>query len=203
MRVLIVYCHPGEESTTKHLCGTFIEGLVSSGIDYEVSDLYAMEFRSDMSPAEYRREAYYNDSAEVPADVIAEQEKINRADGIVFIYPVFWTEAPAKLVGWFQRVWTFGFAYGKDRSMKQLERALFIVSMGGDLEDPVRASQADAMRVVMLEDRISDRAKRKDMVFFDKTSRSFVENDDFDNRIIDYTQRAFVLGRRFFDKRRV
>ena len=203
MRVFIVYCHPDEESTTKHLLDTFIEGLVSSGIDYEVSDLYRMDFKSDMPRSEYRREAYYNDSAEVPADVAAEQEKINRADGIAFIYPVFWTEAPSKLVGWFQRVWTYGFAYGKDRTMKQLERALFIVSMGGDLEDPVRASQADAMREVMLGDRINDRAKRRDMVIFDKTSRMFTENDDYDDRVIDYTQKAFVLGRRFFDKRRV
>lgn len=203
MRVLIVYCHPDDDSTTKHLCDTFIEGLVSSGIDYEISDLYSMDFKSDMSLSEYRREAYYNDSADIPADVAAEQEKINRADGIVFIYPVFWTEAPSKLVGWFQRVWTYGFAYGKDRSMKVLERAMFIVSMGGDLDDPVRCTQAEAMRVVMLEDRIADRAKRKDMVFFDKTSHMFIESDDYDDRIIDYTQKAFVLGRRFFDKRRI
>ena len=203
MRVLIVYCHPDGDSTTKHLCDTFIEGLVSAGIDYEVSDLYGSDFRTDMTLSEYRREAFYNDSAEVPEDVIAEQEKINRADGIAFVYPVFWTEAPARLVGWFQRVWTYGFAYGKDRTMKQLERALFIVSMGGDLEDPVRATQAEAMKVVMLEDRINDRAKRKDMVIFDRTARTFIENDDFDDRIIDYTQKAFVLGRRFFDKRRV
>lgn len=203
MRVFIVYCHPDNDSTTRQLRDTFIEGLISSDIEYEISDLYGMDFRSDMTLSEYRREAYYNDSAEVPADVLEEQEKINRADGIVFIYPVFWTEAPSKLVGWFQRVWTYGYAYGKDRTMKQLERALFIVSMGGDLEDPVRSSQADAMRVVMLEDRINDRAKRRDMVFFDRTSRTFIENDDYDNRIIDYTQRAFVLGRRFFSKRRV
>ncbi len=30
-----------------------------------------------------------------------EQEKINNADCLIFIYPVFWSEALAKLVGWF------------------------------------------------------------------------------------------------------
>lgn len=32
---------------------------------------------------------------------LIEQEKIQNSDAIVFIYPIFWTEAPAKLVGWF------------------------------------------------------------------------------------------------------
>ncbi|MBO4908940.1 MAG: NAD(P)H-dependent oxidoreductase [Lachnospiraceae bacterium] len=54
-----------------------------------------------------------------------EQEKIQNSDAIVFIYPVFWTEAPAKLVGWFDRVWTTGFAYRPDPAMKVLEKALF------------------------------------------------------------------------------
>ena len=31
------------------------------------------------------------------------------ADALVLVYPVFWTEAPAKLVGWFDRVWSYDF----------------------------------------------------------------------------------------------
>ena len=37
----------------------------------------------------------------VREDVLREQEKINRADIIVFIYPDFWTASPAMLEGWF------------------------------------------------------------------------------------------------------
>ena len=37
-----------------------------------------------------------------------------------FIYPVFWTEAPAKLVGWFDRVWSYGLAYG-EKTMNMLK----------------------------------------------------------------------------------
>ena len=42
---------------------------------------------------------------------------------------IFWTEAPAKLVGWFDRVWSCGFAYG-DKTMKMLDKAVFINTDG-------------------------------------------------------------------------
>ena len=52
----------------------------------------------------------------------------------MFIYPIFWTEAPAKLVGWFDRIWTTGFAYKPDPTMKVLEKALFIVCAGKSMD---------------------------------------------------------------------
>ena len=131
MRVHVVYCHPSHDSVTHTLFESFIDGLKAGGIEYELSDLYAMDFRTDMSESEYLREGYYDDTQPIPEDITAEHEKIERADGIAFIYPVFWTEAPAKLVGWFQRVWTYGYAYGLQRRMKRLEKALMLVCMGG------------------------------------------------------------------------
>ena len=61
----------------------------------------------------------------VNPDPESEHEKINSSDAIVFIYPVFWTEAPAKLVGWFDRVWSYGFAYG-EKTMKVLDKAVIL-----------------------------------------------------------------------------
>lgn len=79
---------------------------------------------------EYLRETYYRADGIKSKDVLIEQEKIQNSDAIVFIYPVFWTEAPAKLVGWFDRIWTTGFAYNPNPTMKVLEKALFIVCAG-------------------------------------------------------------------------
>jgi NAD(P)H dehydrogenase (quinone) len=115
MKVFIVYCHPSRDSLIRVVRDSFIAGIESAGHDYILSDLYAMNFISAMSEGEYLREAYYRRELPLPEDAKAEQEKINASDAIVFIYPVFWTEAPAKLVGWFDRVWTFGFAYGENR----------------------------------------------------------------------------------------
>lgn len=46
-----------------------------------------------------------------PADVLEQQEKVARADGLVFIAPVFWMGFPAILKGWIERVFNYGFAY--------------------------------------------------------------------------------------------
>ena len=112
MRVFIVYCHPSKDSFTKNMCAAFIKGITDSGNEYIMSDLYEMGFDPVMKEKEYLRDANYRDTPAVADDVRKEQEKINSADAIAFIYPVFWTEAPAMLVGWFDRVWSYGFAYG-------------------------------------------------------------------------------------------
>jgi len=181
MKVLIVYCHPSNNSFTFRLKEEFIRGLVAGGHQYEVSDLYVMNFNETFSENEYFREAFYNDSPSVPEDVLVEQKKINDADMITFIYPVFWTEAPAKLVGWFQRVLTFGFAYGDAPTMKQLDKALFLVCMGGNLNDSIRRDQVKAMETVMLEDRINNRAKEKEMIVFDQMTRQYGNEENHED----------------------
>jgi NAD(P)H dehydrogenase (quinone) len=192
MNVFIVYAHPSEESFTRHIRDAFIGGLESAGHGYVVSDLYKMNFSSDMSADEYRREAFYRREAPLPADVRGEQEKINASGAIVFIYPVFWSEAPAKLVGWFDRVWTYGFAYGDNRSMKQLEKGLVIVSAGNTMEYFERTGILDAMKKVILDDRLFDRVKTKEMIVLDATSR---ELPDRERNWDAHLRRAFEAGR--------
>ncbi len=44
-------------------------------------------------------------------DVVTQQKKVAGAQGLAFIAPVFWIGFPAILKGWFERVFTLGFAY--------------------------------------------------------------------------------------------
>ena len=46
-----------------------------------------------------------------PADVRAHQAKVARAQGLIFVAPVFWMGFPAILKGWLERVFAYGFAY--------------------------------------------------------------------------------------------
>jgi NAD(P)H dehydrogenase (quinone) len=46
-----------------------------------------------------------------PKDVAAQQQMVAWADGLAFIAPVMWIGFPAMLRGWFERVFTLGFAY--------------------------------------------------------------------------------------------
>ena len=59
MKVFVVYCHPSDDSFTKHMCDAFIKGIVDSGNEYILSDLYRMNFDPTMTEQEYLRDAYY------------------------------------------------------------------------------------------------------------------------------------------------
>lgn len=193
MHVFIVYCHPSRQSLTFEVRNEFIRGLADAGNTYEMSDLYAMGFGAEFSEREYLRDAFYNEGGAVGEDVLAEQRKIESADAIAFIYPVFWTEAPAKLVGWFDRVWTCGYAYGPRRSMKLLKKALVIAVAGKSLEALRETGEAQAMATVMLGDRIRDRAEEKQMVILDGTTRSDMEQRD--SKAPLHLKQAYELGR--------
>ena len=194
MKVFIVYCHPSEDSFTRHMRDAFIKGITDSGNEFVLSDLYAMGFKTDISEEEYLRDANYRSTPDVSDDVKAEQEKINSADAVAFIYPVFWTEAPAKLVGWFDRVWTYGFAYG-DKTMKMMEKAMILVSAGNPIERLESFGLLDSMKKVMFGDRLFGRAKKTEFVVFDNTSR---ENPLREEKWNSNLEKAYEKGLNFF-----
>lgn len=174
-KILIIYCHPSNDSFTKALCDAFISGLKDARHQYTLLDLYAINFQETLSEGEYLKEVNHNQTNYVLEDILKQQQLINKNNILIFIYPVFWGEAPSKLVGWFQRVWTYGFAYGNNRQMKQMDKALFLVCMGGSLKDTVRQREVEAMKTVMLENRIGNLAKEKEMIIFDRMSRDYKE----------------------------
>ena len=194
MKAFIVYCHPSEDSFTKNMCDAFIKGITDSGNEYILSDLYKMGFQTDMTEQEYLRDANYRNTSDVAPDVLAEQEKINSADVITFIYPVFWTEAPAKLVGWFDRVWSYGFAYG-EKTMKVLDKAVILCSAGNPIERLVEYGLLDSMKKVMLGDRLFGRAKQMEFIVFDNTSR---ENELREKNWDMNLQKAYEKGKGLF-----
>ena len=194
MKVFIVYCHPSDDSFTRHMRDAFIRGVEDSGNEYIISDLYKMDFDPNMTEQEYLRDAYYRTEPNVADDVLAEQEKINSSDAIVFIYPVFWTEAPAKLVGWFDRVWSYGFAYG-DKTMKLLDKAMILCSAGNTTEHLEQFGLLDSMKKVMLGDRLFGRAKETGFVVFGSTSR---ENELREQNWDSNLRKAYDIGKNFF-----
>ena len=175
MNIFIVYAHPSEDSFTRHVKDSFIKGLKNSGHSYILSDLYKMKFNTDMNEKEYLRESNYRADLPLPDDVLDEQKKINSSDAIALIYPLFWTEAPAKMVGWFNRVWTYGFAYG-NRSMKTLEKGLVICVAGHSLQHLKEYGHYDSIKTVMLGDRLFDRGKTKELIVLDGTTKYNLES---------------------------
>src|SRR6267154_1383812 len=123
MNVLIVFVHPERRSLNGALLQASVDILEKGGHAVEVSDLYAQKWKAVLDREDYHyavdrrlrilaasRERHQD--ATVPADILAEQEKLLRADAVIFQYPVWWFSMPAMLKGWFERVYSFGFGYG-------------------------------------------------------------------------------------------
>lgn len=158
MHVFIVYAHPYDKSFTSEVLKAFIKGIESAGHIFEISDLYDMDFNADLNLREYFRESGIYLERNVPEDVMLEQEKINRADIAAFIYPVWWSDCPAKLKGWFDRVYTQGFAYsyegGVHNSEPRVRKAIVLCTAGHTEAYLEQIGIAQSMRKIMLNDRI-------------------------------------------------
>ncbi len=159
MHVYILFAHPSQDSFNREVLDTFVRGLVEAGHTHEVADLYQMDFETDMDLAQYEREVGLDPQAPVPGDVKAEHEKINRADALAFIYPVWWSDCPARLKGWFDRVWTYGYAYfyndNEERFTQiKINKALVICSAGHPKQHLEETGIAESMQRIMLNDRL-------------------------------------------------
>ena len=162
MHIYIVFAHPTKRSFTGDVLIEFCRGLDDGDHSYEIGDLYEMDFRTDMSLDEYNREMnVYGNRPElpVPPDVQAEYAKIEKADGLVFIYPLWWSDGPAKLKGWFDRVCVCGYTYvyeNEEYSMSGLEidRALVLCTAGHTREHLEETGITESMRCIYLNDRL-------------------------------------------------
>jgi NAD(P)H dehydrogenase (quinone) len=112
MNVLVVYAHPNRESLTHALLKRFTDGLQEGGHDFEVVDLYALEFDPRFEMQDFGQFTGSSQSA----DVVEQQHKISNADALVLLFPVWWWGYPAILKGWIDRVFSHGFAYGMTES---------------------------------------------------------------------------------------
>lgn len=196
MKVHIVFCHPSENSLTYELKESYIKGLKASDINFTVSDLYKKNFKSDMSEKEYLCEANYDES-HISDDVLQEQKLINDADILTFIFPLFWMDAPSKLVGWFSSVFTYGFRYFNDdalSSMKILKEVNFLIGTGSSFKDLKADGKIDAIKTIFSNDRINDKAENINFYFFSETSHDKIT----DELKIHYVNQVFEIGKNTF-----
>jgi NAD(P)H dehydrogenase (quinone) len=172
MNILVVYAHPSKKSYTFQVLEKLKSILRHENWNIEVSDLYALDFVSDMSEEEYEREGFAKTQLPISTDVLAEQEKIEKADCIIFLYPVWWSDCPAKLKGWFDRVYSVGYAYGQNetsRKMKTIPYGLVICTAGHPNEFLHEIEIAQSMEKIMLEDRLGKRFTHKEMIILGGT----------------------------------
>ena len=172
MNILIVYSHPSEGSYTFQILEQLKTTLEQQNWDVVISDLYAMNFRSDMTAQEYLREGFTKTELPISNDILTEHEKIENTDCIIFLYPVWWSDCPAKLKGWFDRVYSVGYAYNQQpdlKKMKLIKYGLVICTAGYSCEFLTEIGIAQSMQTIMLDDRLGKRFKNKEMLILGGT----------------------------------
>jgi NAD(P)H dehydrogenase (quinone) len=192
--VHVVYAHPAEHSFTREILDAFVAGCGQAGFTSTISDLYAMGFRSELSAREYAREAAHDVDAPVPDDVAAEQERLRAAQAWAFVYPVWWSDCPAILKGWFDRVWTVGFAHPSP-GPTIARRALVLATAGYSEAQLTASGHHQAMAAVMLGDRIAGRATSAQFVVFGGSVLRSSDPDGWATLRTEHLARASDLGR--------
>ena len=103
--VLIIFCHPGEDSYNHAIARAVTGALESAGIPYRFHDLYAEEFQPVLTRDEIQRRFTFDSTVQ---SFFGETKQ---ARGFCFIHPDWWGQPPAMLKGWLDRVFRPGAAY--------------------------------------------------------------------------------------------
>lgn len=132
MNILLVYTHPNPRSFNRAILEVLDGALRERGHTTRIHDLYQMQFRATLDGEDLLR----NWRGDLATDTRREQDAVRWAQGLVFIYPIWWFGPPAILKGWVDRVFTrkFAFDFGPNGMSGLLthERALVINTLGGD-----------------------------------------------------------------------
>lgn len=132
MHALVVVAHPDPNSLTHAVAARLAEGVSLAGHSAEIADLMTEGFDPRFTATDH---AVHLKQAAPSADVLAEQARIDRADALVLVYPVYWWSMPGLLKGWIDRVFSNGWAYDEIPGGK-LEKRLghlpvHLVGLGG------------------------------------------------------------------------
>ena len=65
-------------------------------------------------------------------DIKAEQEKLLKAEIIIFQFPIYWFKSPYFLSKWVEDVFTHGFAYGTNAYKLEGKKLFVSITLGGD-----------------------------------------------------------------------
>lgn len=132
---LVVVAHHRADSLTRHTADRAAARLEAAGYRIDLLDLHTEGFDPRMNEADQpdwgNREKAYSD------EVHAHMRRILDADAVVAVFPVYWQSVPALLKGWIDRVWNYGFAYGRSRPRLAGRRILWLGLAGATADDPV------------------------------------------------------------------
>lgn len=110
MKHAVILAHPNPASFNASMARAY--GLAATALGHQVvvRDLYALDFDPRLASLELP----FAESFEPGADVRAERMLLADADVYALVYPLWLNTPPAMMKGYLERVFGYGFAYGKE-----------------------------------------------------------------------------------------
>lgn len=105
---LVVICHPKSTSLTRAAAELVTQGLHSAGKPIRVLDLDQMDFDPVLTLEEVRD---HLGSPDARPDLAEHFDALRWAEHLVLVYPTWFSGQPARLKGWFDRVWMHEVAF--------------------------------------------------------------------------------------------
>ena len=144
MNILLVFCHPREESLTGDVARAFQEGAIRSGHTVEFVDLY----RENFDPVLTVEDMYTNGNlSDYSTEVQSEFLRLNRNNAVVMVFPLWWWSMPAMLKGWIDRVWNYGLTHGP--AHHNITKGLIITLAAVTKDQLEKRSYSDAMQICL------------------------------------------------------
>jgi NAD(P)H dehydrogenase (quinone) len=148
LRHLLIICHPKKRCFTQTAAQTYATAVKTLEHEVVVRDLYRLPFDPVLGEEELPNAI----KPALPSIVRREQRHITQAGVIVFFYPLWWAFMPAMMKGYFDRVFSHGFAYDLqgDEIVPLLsgKKALIFTTSGASMTELRRSKQWRAMRVL-------------------------------------------------------
>ena len=161
MRALVLFAHPCEESFSASLHRVVVDTLTARGWEVDDCDLYAEGFQPVLTAAERRA---YHDVPDNRGPVAGYVDRLQRAQALVLVFPVWNYGYPAILKGFFDRVFLPGVSFRMQDgvvapSLDNLRRVAAVTTYGGSwvrstvMGDPPRKIVTRSLRGLSRPDR--------------------------------------------------
>ncbi|MBF6331516.1 NAD(P)H oxidoreductase [Nocardia transvalensis] len=132
---LVVVAHHRSDSLSAHIARRATSRLEAAGYRIDLLDLQAEGFDPRMTVAD--EPEWGNRDKAYSAEVREHWRRLLAAEVVVVVFPIYWVSVPALLKGWIDRVWNYGFAYGRSKPRLAGKRILWLGLAGAAGDDPL------------------------------------------------------------------
>lgn len=107
-KTLIIYCHPYRKSFSHAIKETVEINLLAANETYSTIDLYQDNFNPTYTTDEL---ALFKEGETLDLLVIKYMQELNECSDIIAIFPIWWSDVPGMMKGFFDKVMKMNFAY--------------------------------------------------------------------------------------------